>query len=196
MPVNGIQCISDRLRPTSVGGFAMTREEWGEVHDGHEHMAQLHTPTIRGDRLDDSAWLQVTAPSAGAMERVCWSWGAEQAQDFVPRSYIGAVGRCCERDESGERQFSNGSGFLHARPLRQRHRHSDHTSTSTSPQPTIKSLLPRHRRACQSGGRRALRFIPRCNTVSRFDVTHRPTVAVTRDKTTVARSAFGGKHPK
>jgi len=32
---------------------------WGEVHDGHEHMAQLHTPSIRGDGLDESAWLQV-----------------------------------------------------------------------------------------------------------------------------------------
>ena len=84
----------------------------------------------------------VTAPSAGAMEKVCWSWGAEQAQDLVPRPYVGAVGRCSERGESGEGQFSNGSGFLHARPLWQRHRHSDHTWTSTSPQPPINRSSP------------------------------------------------------
>jgi hypothetical protein len=64
VPASGVECISDGLQPTSVGGFQMTGKGWDEVH---EHIVQpAHHDEAR--RSDRRICLQVTVAFSEATE--------------------------------------------------------------------------------------------------------------------------------
>jgi hypothetical protein len=145
MPASGVECISDGLQPTSVGGFQMTGRGWDEVH---EHIVQpAHHDEAR--RSDRRIYLQVKVTFSEAIEMPVLVAGGTDFEH--KRRIVHSLGLTSEDLPGAQSEANQVSLNSRAAPvysilerLRYRHRHRDHTSISPSPQPTIETPLPRY----------------------------------------------------